>query len=60
MPESKYSKQANHIRKNYVRFPLDLKPEVHDAFKTACEKNGTKPTTEIKRFIAQYCEEAGE
>lgn len=60
MPESKYSKQANHIRKNYVRFPLDLKPEVLEAFKSACEKNGTKPTTEIKRFIAQYCEEAGE
>lgn len=60
MPEAKYSAQQNHLRKNYVRFPLDLKPEVLEQFKAACEKNNTKPTTEIKKFIAEYIEKAGE
>lgn len=44
---------------NYVRFPLDLRPEVLEAFRAACEKNGTKPTTEIKNSC-EYIEKAGE
>lgn len=61
MTESKYAAQVKHNRKTYVRFPLDLRPEVLDAFKAKCKVNGTTPTTEIKRFIAEYCkEEAGE
>lgn len=54
MSESKYQAQQRYNRKNYVRFPLDLKPDVLEAFKTACTANGTTPTTEIKRFIAGY------
>lgn len=50
------SKQAKYIRKNYVRFPLDLKPEVLEEFRQKCKENGSTPTTEIKKFIAQYCE----
>ncbi len=61
MSESKYTAQQKYNRKTYVRFPLDLKPEVLDEFKAKCKENGTKPTTEIKRFIAKYCKnEAGE
>lgn len=56
MPEkSKYSQQIKSLRKNYVRFPLDLKPDILEQFRRACEKNGTTPTTEIKKFIAEYC-----
>ena len=47
------------MRKTYVRFPLDLRPEVLAAFREACEKNGTKPTTEIKKFIAEYIARPG-
>lgn len=54
MSESKYQSQIKNLRKNYVRFPLDLKPDVLEAFRAACEKNGTKATTEIKKFINQY------
>ena len=54
----KYDAQQKYNRKTYVRFPLDLKPEVLEAFKTACAKNGTSATTEIKKFIARYIEEA--
>ena len=53
MSESKYQSQMKNLRKNYVRFPLDLKPDVLEAFRAACEKNGTKATTEIKKFINQ-------
>ena len=56
MSESKYQTQMKNLRKNYVRFPLDLKPDVLDAFRAACAAEGTTPTTEIKKFIASYIE----
>lgn len=59
MAESKYESQMKNLRKNYVRFPLDLKPDVLDAFKSACKENNTTPTTEIKKFIARYISNAG-
>ena len=57
MSESKYKTQIKNLRKNYVRFPLDLKPDVLEAYKAACKANGTTPTTEIKKFIAAYITE---
>ena len=57
MEKKKYESQIRNLRKNYVRFPLDLKPEVLAAFKAACAANDTTPTTEIKKFIARYVEE---
>lgn len=54
MSESKYKAQQEYNRKNYVRFPLDLKPDVLAEFRAACKANGTTPTTEIKKFIASY------
>lgn len=53
----KWEAQIKCLRKNYVRFPLDLKPDVLEKFRSICKKNGTTPTTEIKRFIASYCME---
>lgn len=54
MSDSKYSAQIKNLRRNYVRFPLDLKPEVLEAFKTKCAELGTTPTTEIKKFINDF------
>lgn len=54
MSNDKYAAQIKHLRTKYVRFSLDLKPDELAAFKEACEKSGTKPTTEIKRFIAEF------
>ena len=56
--QSKYAQQIKSLRKNYVRFPLDLKPDVLAAFRAACERNGATPTAEIKKFIARYCEDS--
>lgn len=58
--KSKYAAQQRYNRKNYVRFPLDLKPDVLAEFRRVCADNGTTPTTEIKKFIAAYCEAARE
>lgn len=60
MAEAKYKRQADYNRRTYVRFPLDLKPEVLEAFRAACAKRGEVPTTEIKKFIQHYIEKAGE
>lgn len=57
MSESKYQSQMKNLRKNYVRFSLDLKPDVLAAYRAACAVNGTTPTTEIKKFIAAYIQE---
>lgn len=43
-----------------LHFPLDLKPDVLAAHRAACEKNGTTPAAELKKFIAHYTEQAGE
>lgn len=51
---AKYESQIKNLRKNYVRFSLDLKPDVLAAYRAACAANGTTATTEIKKFIASY------
>lgn len=57
--EKDYTAQKKHLRTHYVRFPLDLRPDVLEEFKRVCQENGTTPTTEIKKFIARYCEAGG-
>ena len=56
--KSKYARQAAYNRRTYVRFPLDLKPDVLEEFKRICKENNTTPTTEIKKFINDYCQSA--
>lgn len=56
MGESKTKRQIEYNRTHYVRFPLDLKPDVLEAYKAACTAKGTTPTTEIKKFIASFIE----
>lgn len=52
--ESKYKSQIKHLNEKYVRFPLNLKPDILESFKEACAYNGTTPTTQIKKFIEEY------
>jgi len=53
--KDKYKAQKDHLRKNYVRFSIDFRPEDLEQFKAVCKANGTTPTAEIKKFIAEYC-----
>ena len=43
--KSKYASQAAYNRRTYVRFPLDLKPDILQAFREACEK-----TTQLRQL----------
>ena len=52
--EGKYSAQQKHLRKNYVRLSVDFRPEMLADFKEVCKQQGTTPTAEIKKFIADY------
>ena len=52
----KYKAQQKYLRTNYVRFSLDLKPDVLEQFRAICKQNGTTPTSETKKFIKSYCE----
>ena len=58
MKEKNYSAQQKHLRAHYVRFTIDFRPEMLEKFREVCANNGTTPTTEIKKFIAEYCEAA--
>lgn len=55
--KSKYKTQIQNLRKNYVRFSLDFKPDVLEEFRRICAENGTTPTTQIKRFVDEYCKQ---
>ena len=57
MDEKKYSAQLKHLRSKYVRFPLDLKPDMLEAFRQKCDEIGTTPTAEIKKFIAKFIQD---
>jgi len=57
IPAGNYKAQKKHIKANYVRFPLNLKPDVLEQFRTACIANGSTPTTEIKKAINAYIEQ---
>lgn len=58
--EAKYASQQKHLRTKYVRFPLDLKPDILEAFKAKCESIGTTPTAEIKKFINSFIKDKQE
>ena len=63
MAEKRKTKTSSAVKNRYnsrvygsiiVRVPK----EMAEAFKEKCADNGTTPTTEIKKFIAAYCEAA--
>ena len=55
--KSKYAPQIKNLRKNYVRFSLDFRPEELERFRQICAANQTAPTTVIKHLVAAYCAE---
>lgn len=55
--KSKYSAQMKHIKENYKRFHINLKFETFNSFNNLCKKNGSTPTTELRKFIEKYIAE---
>ena len=57
MDDSKYKAQIKHLRTKYTSFNFNIKPDELALFKSKCAERGTTPTTEIKQFIRNYCEQ---
>ena len=51
MSEPKYKRQAEYNRRTYVRFPLDLKPDILAAFRAACAANSNHRDQEVHRLV---------
>lgn len=54
----KYAAQKKYLAK-LKQIPLKIPIETYEAYREACEKNGTKPVTELRNFINHYIEAAG-
>lgn len=54
MENNKYKAQIKHIKNNYKKFHIDFKFDTFNKFQTACKKNNTTPTTELKKFVELY------
>lgn len=57
MENNKYKAQIKHIKNNYKKFHIDFKNETFYKLQEVCKKNGTTPTTEIKKFVDLYIKE---
>ena len=52
----KYTAQAKHLKAHYAQFKINLRPAKLEEFRGKCLENGTTPTTELKKFIDDYCQ----
>lgn len=57
MSDSKYARQIKHRKAHYKPLVIDLRPEILEAFRGACQKNNSSMAAEVKRFIAAYISE---
>jgi len=53
----KYAAQKKYIAK-LKQIPLKIPVETYEAYRLACERNGTKPVTELRKFIDEYIKSA--
>ena len=49
----KYKTQKKYIAK-LKQVPLKIPVETYESYRDACERNGTKPVTELRKFIDEY------
>lgn len=52
----KYLSQKKYMKNNLVKLGIDVKPEVREKFRKACEINNTLPSKELKKFVNDYIE----
>lgn len=56
MDKDKYKNQKRYMKENLVKLGIDVKPEIRDIFRKACEKNNTLPSRVLKDFVIEYIE----
>lgn len=52
--DDKYKSQKKYMKENLVKLGIDIRPEIRDAFRKACEKNNTLPSRVLKDFVEEY------
>ena len=55
-----YESQKKYMKNNLVKLGIDIRPEVREKFKKACEDNNTNASTVLKDFVNNYIFESEE
>ena len=49
-----YEAQKKYAKNNLVKLAIDVRPELREEFRKACQKNGTIPSKVLKEFVENY------
>ena len=55
-----YESQKKYMKNNLVKLGIDVRPEVREKFKKACEDNNTNASKVLKDFVNNYIDESEE
>ncbi len=55
-----YESQKKYMKNNLVKLGIDVRPEVREKFKKACEDNNTNASKVLKDFVNNYISESEE
>lgn len=55
-----YESQKKYMKNNLVKLGIDVRPEVREKFKKACEDNNTNSSKVLKDFVNNYIFESEE
>lgn len=55
-----YESQKKYMKNNLVKLGIDVRPEVRERFKKACEDNNTNASKVLKDFVNNYINESEE
>lgn len=55
-----YESQKKYMKNNLVKLGIDVRPEVRERFKKACEDNNTNASKVLKDFVNNYIFESEE
>lgn len=53
-----YESQKKYAKNNLVKLGIDVRPELREKFKKACEVNSTNASKVLKDFVNNYIEES--
>lgn len=54
--KDKFISQKKYMKENLVKLGIDVKPEIREQFRKACEANDTLPSRVLKEFVIDYIE----
>lgn len=54
--KDKLASQKKYMKENLVKLGIDVRPELRENFRKACEYNGTLSSRVLKQFVEEYIE----